>query len=225
MNECLSEGKAYIPIVYDYQLEGYNMILTSNETKILRLLGTSIGKEYSINEIAKACSISPNGAYKILAKLKKENILKSKEIANLISYKINFEDAKTASVLNLALMPESLEGKVKLRAEDLKKLEAVTKACILFGSYITTKREPNDLDILFVVELDKFKEYKQALKKAQEIMPVKIQDVVQAANDLKENLTKNDPIITEALRNGIVLWGFETIMQAIKDASQSKEMP
>lgn len=219
------EGKDYIPVVYIYQPSGDNMLLTSNETKILRQLGTSIGKEYSINELAKACFISPNGAYKILAKLKKENILKAKEIANLISYKINFEDAKTAYLLDLALIPKLLEGRVKLRANDLKQLESATKACILFGSYITTKKEPNDLDVLFVVEPDKFKEYKQALKKAQDIIPVKIQDIVQTANDLKENLTKNDPIIIEALRNGIVLWGFEAIMQAIKNASQSKEMP
>lgn len=195
------------------------MILTVNEKYVLRFLAASTGKNYSINGVARMCKLTPNGAHKILAKLEKEGVLKAKSIANLKAYNLDFKSEKIASLLKLAFMPDSLEGRVKLRAEDLKPLKAVTKACILFGSYITMKKEPGDLDILFVLERKNFEAYKQALSKVQDIIPVKIQDVIQTTDDVEQNLKKSDPIVTEALRNGIVLWGFDVLVQVIKNVS------
>ena len=152
------------------------MILTVNEKHVLLFLAVSTRKNYSINEIAKACKLTPNGVHKLLAKLEKEDILKASKIANIKAYKLNFESEKTVRVLELALMSDAIEGRVKLRKEDLKPLKAVTKACVLFGSYITTKKEPRDLDILFVLEKRNFEAYKRVLSKVQDITPVKIQD-------------------------------------------------
>lgn len=196
------------------------MILTKNEKHVLRLLAASIGKDYSINDIAKACDITPNGAYKILTKLEKEGILKVKPIANIRSYKLDFMNEKTSRVLELALMPDILEGRVKARSTDLKPLKEVTQACILFGSYITTKRNPGDLDVLLILKSANFKAYKNTLAKVKDITPVKIQDVVQTDNDMLQNLKKGDPIVTAALKEGIVLWGVDTLVQVIKNASQ-----
>ncbi len=194
-------------------------MLTANEKRILRFLATSVGKDYSINDVAKACSITPNGTYKILTKLKKEGVLNVKQIANIKSYKLNLEHEKTVRVLELALMPELPEGRVKARACDLQPLKSITQACVIFGSYITTKQKPGDLDILFVLERKNFEEYKKALAKVGDIVPVKIQDVVQTSEDITQNLKKNDQVIIEALRYGIVLWGFDLLAQVIKDAT------
>lgn len=195
-------------------------MITANERKVLRFLGASQGEDYSINEIAKRCGITPNGTYKILTKLEREGILNQKPIANIISYKLNFENDKTMRVLELAFIPDALEGRVKIRAEDLQPLKAATKACILFGSYITAKQKPGDIDILFVMEKSKFKEFKQKLAGIQEIMPIKIQDVVQTQEDLQQNLKKGDKIIKEALQNGIALWGYDVIAGVVKNASR-----
>src|SRR3989338_9378065 len=108
-------------------------MLTKNEKKVLRLLLTAFNRERSINNIAKECSLAPNGAYKILKKFEEEGILKAKHIANIKSYSINFDDEKTDNILELALMPK-LEGRIKYRLEDLKGLKEITKACILFRS-------------------------------------------------------------------------------------------
>lgn len=196
------------------------MILTVNEKRVLRFLATSIGKDYSINDIAKTCRLTPNGAHKLLTKLEKEGVLKPKQIANLKSYKLDFENEKTSRVLELALMPDTLEGRVKLRAEDLKLLKATANACVLFGSYITTKKEPGDLDVLFILKRGGLESYKKALSKVQDIVPVKIQDVVQTIDDIERNLKRGDPIVAEALRNGIILWGFDVLARVIKNACQ-----
>lgn len=195
------------------------MILTTNEKQVMRFLATSIGEDHSINEIAKECNISPNGAYKLLKKLEKEEILKSKQIANIKTHKPNFTNEKTTNILELALMPKPLQGRVKIRADDLHPLKQITQSCILFGSYISEKKKPRDLDILFIIKKEKFETYKKVLAEVQDIIPIKIQDVVQTTQDIKQNLKKNDPIVVEALCNGIVLWGYSIIAKEIKNAT------
>lgn len=196
------------------------MILTTNEKNVLRFLSAKPGADHSINDVAKACNITPNGTFKVLRKLEKEGVLKAKHISNIKAYKPDFENEKTASVYELAFMPDILEGRVKLRLDDLKQLKAVTKACIVFGSYVTEKQKPNDLDALFIVEKNNFENYKKALAKAQDITPVKIHDVVQTTQDMLQNLKKEDTIVTEALHRGVVLWGFDTIVHVIKHATE-----
>ena len=87
-------------------------MLTNNEKKVLRTLFAACHEELSINKIAKECDIAPNGAFKILKKFEKENVLKPKKIANIKSYKINFNEEKTKNMLNLALNSE-LNEKLK----------------------------------------------------------------------------------------------------------------
>ena len=196
------------------------MLLTIKEKLVLRALSAGINSDYSINQIAEQCDLSPNGAYKLLKKLEKEGILKVKLIANIKSYKLNFDDEKTERILALALMPYGLDERVKNRAQDLKALKDVTAACILFGSYITSKQKPNDLDVLFMLEKKNFNPYKKTLAKVQDIMPVKIHDVIQTRDDLTQNLKKNDPIVTQAMLKGRVLWGFDALVEGIKNAAK-----
>jgi len=162
-------------------------MLTKNEKKVLRLLLTAFDKEHSINNIAKECGLAPNGAYKILKKFEEEGILKAKKIANIKSYSINFDDEKADNILELALMP-NLEGRIKYRLEDFKGLREITKACILFGSYTDLKKEPHDLDILFVIDRNNFKQYKKRLAEIGDIVPAKIHDVLQTEDDFKNNI-------------------------------------
>ncbi len=196
------------------------MVLTNNEKRVLRFLAANLGKDHSINDVAKACSITPNGTFKMLAKLEKEGILAAKHIANIKSYKPNFENEKTARLYELAFMPDEMPARVKSRAEDLALLKKTTTACILFGSYITAKQKPEDIDALFLVEKEDFESYKKVLYNVQELAPVKIHDVVQTQEDFKQNLKKHDPIVMEALQKGIALWGFDAIVQVIKNAAE-----
>lgn len=191
-------------------------MLTINEKKVLRKLLASFGENYSINEIAKGCSITPNGALKMLRKFEKEGILKSKKIANIISYSINFDNEKTKNILELALN-EDLTGKLKFRYEDLKPLKEIAEVCILFGSYIGLKKEPNDLDLFFILNLLNFKKYKEKSPQIYKTMPIKIHDVLQTEEDFKKNIANKDKVIIEILKNGKILWGGRKIISLIEN--------
>ncbi|MBI2129435.1 winged helix-turn-helix transcriptional regulator [Candidatus Woesearchaeota archaeon] len=194
-------------------------MLTDKEKLVLRLLMAAFNKDHSINQIARECNLAPNGALKILRKFEKEGILKVKNIANIKSYRINFENEKASAILELALMPK-LEGRVMYRLEDFKELKNTVKSCILFGSYTTLKNEPNDMDVLFILGKNNYRKYKEKLSELKDVVPVKIHDVVQTQEDLKKNIINQDKVILEILRTGIVLWGHKTIVEVIKDASQ-----
>jgi DNA-binding Lrp family transcriptional regulator len=196
-------------------------VLTENEKKVLRLLLTAIDIDYSINEIAKDCNLSPNGALKILRKLEAEGVLEAKKIANIKSYKLNFENENTINILILALV-NKLKGRLKYRREDFETLRQIVKACIVFGSYTSLKKEPNDLDVLFILDKDKFKDYKRRLDDIKDTIPAKVHDILQTEEDLVNNILTKDKIVMNILKNGIVLWGQKIIIEVVKDAHQRK---
>ena len=101
-------------------------MITDNEKKILKFLLAHFNSDYSINEIAKECSLAPNGAYEILKKFEKKGILIFKKIANIKSYKIDFDNIEAKKLLEIVLMPNYKESKISYRYDDLKPLEKVT---------------------------------------------------------------------------------------------------
>ena len=176
----------------------------------------AVFEEYSINEIARQCNLAPNGAFKILRKLEKEGILKSKNIANIKSYSLNFDNEKTRNILKLALIPE-LKSRLKFRFEDLKQLKRITKAYIIFGSYTNLKKEPHDIDLLFIIDKKKFNEFKKETQDIYKTTPVKVHDVLQTEEDFADNLRKRDNVVLDILKTGIVLWGYDEIINLVEN--------
>lgn len=190
-------------------------MLTDNEKNVLRILLSSF-EDLSINQIAKLAKLSPNGAYKILMKFENEGILLSKQIANIKSYFLNYDNEKTGSILQLALIPD-LVGRVKFRSEDLKELKKITLSCIMFGSYIDLKKEPNDLDVLFIIDSKDYKTYKEKTTEIFKTIPIKVQDVLQTKEDFKKNIEKKDRVVIDILKTGKILWGQDVIIDIIKE--------
>jgi DNA-binding Lrp family transcriptional regulator len=191
-------------------------MMTENEKKVLKLLLMAFGEDYSINQIAKKCKIAPNGAIKILRKLEKENVIQAKNISNIKSYKLNFENEKTKSILELALF-QDIKGRLKFRYEDLKSLKQLTELCIVFGSYIGAKENPNDIDLLLIIRKEIFRKYKEKSKIIYQTIPIKVHEILQTEEDIKENILNKDNIIIKALRDGIIFWGYKKIVEIIED--------
>ena len=194
------------------------MLFTENERKVLKIIGTS-GGNLTINGLSNEVDISAGSAYKVLTKFEKEEIITPHPFSNIVTYQFNFENEKTKPLLQLVYIPDKMEGKIKIRAEEFLPLKEFTSLCIFFGSYITSKTKPSDLDVLFIIEKENYESYKQALVTIQDITPVKIHEIVQTQGDLVQNLKKHDPVVVSAIQTGIVLWGYETLVQVIKDAN------
>ena len=192
-------------------------MLTVNEKKVLRLLFAAIDEDYSINAIARECGLAPNGAAKILKKFEQEGVLRAKGIANIKAYRIDFGNQKTQAILELVMIPE-IKGRLQHRLEDLEDMKKTAKACIAFGSYINQGKEPNDIDLIFIIDKEEFKQYKSKLSRLRQILPVKLHELIQTEEDLKSNILKKDKIILGALRTGIMLWGQKLIIELVQNA-------
>lgn len=188
-------------------------MLTKNEKKVLRYLLANVYIETSINQISKECHLSPNGAYKILKRLESEGVLLQKKIANIISYKINFMDSKTKKILALAIT-DKIEGKVQHRYQDLRAFMQLTSLCAIYGSYLT-KTQPHDLDLFFILSPKKYAAYAEKLRSVQDIVPLPIHDLVQTKQDFITNLKKGNKVLESILREGIVLWGQEELIEVL----------
>ena len=195
-------------------------MITDNEKKIIRFLLANFSTDGSINQIAKNCELSPNGAYEILKKFEKRGILLPKKISNLKSYKINFASIEARKTLELVLI-QDYPAKVRYRHEDLKAFEKIAKLCIIFGSYLS-KKDPNDLDVLFVIKKADYKKYSELLERAKIISPIKIHDIIQTKEDLIKNIKKQDKIIKDVLASGVILWGHDFLIEVVKDVAEKQ---
>lgn len=195
-------------------------MITLNEKKILKFLLVNFDKDCSINEIAKKCNLAPNGAYEILKKFEEKGVLSPKKVSNIKSYKINFNSKEAIKLLELMLIPNYKENKISYRYNDLKPLEEITSLCIIFGSYITRKEKPNDIDIIFVLKKENFKKYSQVLEKVKRALPLKLHDVIQTKEDLRKNIKNGESIILKAISEGAILWGHEFLIEVIKNVAE-----
>lgn len=191
-------------------------MLTENGKKILKLLLMKFDEEYSVNEIARIFNLSPNGALKILKKFEIEGILIPKKIANIKAHSLNFNNEKTKNILELSLISE-LKGRLKFRREDLEPIKKITTACIVFGSYADMKKEPNDIDVLFIIDKTKFKEYRKKASEIFKTIPIKVHDIIQTKKDFKENIHKKNKVVINALKYGIIFWGHKEIIKLIEN--------
>jgi len=195
-------------------------MITTNEKKVLRFLLVNFAKDYSINEIAKRCSLAPNGAYEILKKFEEKGILSPKKISNVKSYKINFVSKEAIKLLELMLIPNYKEDKISYRYNDLKPLEEISSLCIIFGSYITQKEKPDDIDVLLVIKKENYRKYSRILEKVKRTLPIHLHDIIQTKEDLSKNIKKREKIILKAISEGLILWGHEFLIEVIKNVAE-----
>ena len=193
--------------------------LTKNEARVIDFLIRNFKEKNSINGLGRRLGLSPRGIYKILKKLENMNVIKSEKIGNAIYYKVNLDDEVGAKLAEFVLVQNELNSYAKVQADDLKSLKEITQSCVLFGSVLKKGKESNDIDILLILEKDDFKKVHKSLSGIKELKPKKIHDVMMTKEDLINNLKKGDEVIADIMKTGKVLWGPETIVEAIKYGS------
>lgn len=193
--------------------------LTENEARAMDFLVRNLKERNSINQIAKKLRLSPNGAYKILKKLEKANAIMPEKIGNAIYYKVNYDDEIGKKLAEFVLVQNELDSYAKVQAEDLKQLKDYALSCILFGSVLKKGKEAKDIDVLLVLESGKFKKLNKKLEEIKELKPKKMHDIMMTREDLLKNIRKSDEVTLGIIKTGKVLWGFETVAEALKNAS------
>lgn len=194
--------------------------LTGNEAKVMDYMIRNFDQRNSINQIARKLNLSPNGAYKILKKLEKNNYIKPERINNGICYKPNLEDVEGRKLAEYILSQKNLNTYAKVQAEDLMQLEDISLGCILFGSVLRKGKEARDVDVIIIMEKKDFDKVYGRVKELKEMKPKKIHAIYLLRDDFFKQIVKKDEMILSAIRKGQILWGSEIIMEAIKNVAR-----
>ncbi|MFH0752431.1 MAG: hypothetical protein V1914_02420 [archaeon] len=194
--------------------------ITENEMRALLVLFKDVTTDYNANNISKKLGLTAMGALKILKKLEKQKLIKSKQMGKAVFYKANLGNSYTKNYFQFLLRKEAeeTEPKIKRWVKELRKLQNNTQAGILFGS-ILGKGNPNDVDILLILKQSQNKQANQTLTDINKLTHKKIHAVKQTKNDLIENIKNKDKVIINALKNSVALYGYEDIMEVMQHAT------
>lgn len=196
-------------------------MLSRNSMRIIEFLLRNPAKQYNINQIARELKISVGSVHKILKTLESKNIIYSQKMGNAIFYRLKLENRETQKICEIVLIESknkrlSSNAVAKVYAKDLETFEKAN-AMILFGSILEKKERAGDVDVLFVIknkeDVKRVNDFclEMSKTKTKPIVPL-----IMTEKDLKENIKKKDKVVLDILKSGIVLFGEDSIVRAIK---------
>lgn len=191
--------------------------LTKNEARTMEFLIRNFSKNYNINQLAKEIYISPGGMFKILKKLEKQNFLIQNKIGNNSFFKINYNSQEALDACKFALSEKRVTPYVKVWINDLEPLKRETQLCILFGSVLNKEKKARDIDLLLVFHKKALKKVECLIDKINKIKSKRIHAIYQTKEDIITNIKKQDEAILEEIKTGIILWGRDFLVEAIKN--------
>lgn len=195
-------------------------MLPINLIKIVEFLFRNIPKKFNVNQIARELKISVGSAYKILKSLHNNGIVLSQNIGSSIYYALNLENKETENIVELVLIDNRNKSLAKnppasIYVKDLKEAEKFSKAVILFGS-ILARKDAKDVDALFIISKGKSKKIEDFCLKLSSLRPKGVNPLLMTPADFRKNIKKQDEVITDILKKGIILFGEDIIVKMLR---------
>lgn len=192
-------------------------MIPKNTAKLIRFLLRNIEKHgYNINQIAKSLKISVGSSFKILKELERNKLVTAESIGNAVNYNLNLDNPETVKLCELLLLEEKrqLSGYAKLYSESLQEFEKA-ELIILFGS-ILTKKEFNDVDVLFIT--NKPKEVNDFCLELPKIRTKPVVPLILKKKDLINEIKNKKEVILSLIKEGIIIKGESRFLEVIKNA-------
>jgi len=192
-----------------------------NLTKIVDFLFRNIPNKFNVNQTSRELKISVGSAYKILKSLEKKGVLISQKIGNGIYYALSLDNREAKNITELVLLENRNKSLAKkplasVYAKDLKEAEKLSKAIILFGSILKTK-DANDIDVLFIIDKGRSKAVEDFCMKLSNLRPKRVNPLLMTMADFKGNIKKQDRVVVDILRKGVILSGEDEIINTLRE--------
>ena len=191
--------------------------LTKLEMRVILKIVKSPEREYNANSLSAFLGVTSMGVLKILKRLEREYVLKSKKIGRMVLYRVNIKDAYARKYVSFVLSREAFfsDAKVRRWIEELKKIQSADMI-ILYGS-VLIKSEPHDIDVLFLTEQSKFSSLKKEVDFMNKMNIKKIHPLYQNFQDIIDNIKKRHPPLLNAIK-GIVVHGEEKFIEVYNES-------
>ncbi len=187
--------------------------------RVLAILLKEFTIEHTITSLSKEISVSRVGLWKIIKKLKMEELVTIKPIGkgktSTHVMKLNWDNPILEKTLILILSQEA--NKQKRWFWEFSQLENQSDFTILYGSILHSPEKANDIDIINVVskkgafiKIDKISTEKQASQLK------KVHDINFTPKEFKSELKKPNKAFIHAVKTGTVLYGQEKFIKFMK---------
>ncbi len=171
---------------------------------------------YNASSLSESLSITARGSLKILKNLCSENLLLGKKFGRAVFYKVNLEDNYARILLASLLIKESRE-KGKRWLFEFEGIVEKTQLMIVYGSAVRNYKKAKDVDLLIVIDKAKYNKTAEYIEEKNNISEKPIHSIIMLLDDFRSNLEKRNPAMLNAVREGCVLHGQNTLIEVIKD--------
>ena len=173
--------------------------------------------KYNSNTLSIELGVSRVGTFKALKELENKGLLKGKTLGKARFYTVDLNDEYTRKNVDILLMEEA--RKYQRWVDEFKELFDHVKIAVLFGSITKNEDQANDIDLLLVYDIKNSKKVNSIIKEKNEILIKRVHPIKQTMDDLKNNIKKKDKVILNAIKEGVVLYGFEELLGVIKNVA------
>jgi len=196
-------------------------MLTPKQIKIFEAFLRKPYKEFTYKEIKEFSKENSNSIIqKALVKFLSEELVKKREVGNIILYSVNLDNSTVFAyfdILTKEKIQKSVRSSLKIIREELPNIEFIS--IVIFGSYAEgTQKEKSDLDIaIFVNSSEDKKNCELAMKSAElkSILPLDIHvitkdEMLKMLKDKHENLGKQIAYKHLTIQNPIIFYSILT---------------
>ncbi|MBW2988834.1 nucleotidyltransferase domain-containing protein [Candidatus Woesearchaeota archaeon] len=190
---------------------------TKVEKEAMIMLVKDFTADYNPSSLAKELGVTRVGTFKALKGLENEGLVKGRTLGKARFYAVDLKDEYARKNAEILLMEQSRA--YQRWVDEFEELFDHVKIAVLFGSIIKNKDKANDIDILLVFDIKNNSKINSIIKEKNEVLTRRIHPVKQTMGDLRDNIRKKDKVILNALKEGVILHGFESLLEVIKNVS------
>lgn len=194
--------------------------VTKNEMRVLLTLFKDVHTNYNSNNLSKMLGLTPMGTLKIMKKMERQAILSSRRLGKAVFYRLTLESEYTRSLIRFLLSKEAEESLPRVRrwVKELRRLQGDARIGIIFGS-VLRKEDYADVDLLLVLDQSQDQKANKAIKDMDSVSAKNIHAVKQTLADLQENIARKDKVVINALKTGIVIFGYDKLIGVVKSVA------
>ena len=188
---------------------------TMLEKEIVLKIFKDITVDYNPSSISKEVHKTREGSFKALKYLEEDAIVKGKNFGKARFYHINLDDEYARKNVELLLLEEAKPYQ-RWKDEFLDFIGFVD-VIVMFGSFIRNPKGARDIDLLLIFKQKENHLVNENIKLKNSILMKKIHPIKQTEQEFKKNLRKGDKVLVNAVKEGIVLYGYAKYVELIRD--------
>jgi hypothetical protein len=187
------------------------------EDNIMLRLFKEFNIDFNASRLGESLNATRIGTYKALKQLEKKGLVKGRFFGKSRFYTLDLNDDYVKKTLSLLLLEES--RLVKKWADEFKEIYPYSLAAIIFGSILKDEKKAGDIDLLLILDPENNDKINKIIQKKDNILTKKIHPIKQTREELIKNLKNKDPVLLSALKEGIILYGHDSMVETLKNVT------